>query len=191
MPWFLLLISRHRLRTKVCLLQAHLNHQEHHNLQLQITLLPPFWPQLFISAVKQALATKQYYCKLQICPWRLQQLWPWASRWQPCLGVFLVRLCLLASLMLKLQLWQPRALAFCLSLWLLPLPRSRVGLILFYLHLSLHLPWLLHLASVVFLSWPRCLFCISCSQSALAFRQFLQNLWARSWLENLLKWMSC
>ena len=43
------------------------------------------------------------------------------------------------DLMTNLQLWQPWALAFCLSLWLLPLPRSKVGLILFYLHLSLHL----------------------------------------------------
>ena len=63
---------------------------------------------------------------------------------------------------------------------------SKVGLTLLYLCLSPHFPWLVRLASVVFLCWPRCLFCISCSRWALAFRQFLQNLWARSWLENLL-----
>ena len=46
----------------------------------------------------------------------------------------------LASSPPKLQFWQPQALTFRLSLRLLPLPWSKVGLILFYLHLSLHLP---------------------------------------------------
>ena len=64
----------------------------------------------------------------------------------------------LPSSMPKLHFWQPRALAFHLSLRLLPLPQSKVGLILFYLSLSLHLPWLLCLALVVFFCWPRCLF---------------------------------
>ena len=46
----------------------------------------------------------------------------------------------LASSLPKLQFWQPQALTFRLSLRLLPLPWSKVGLILFYLRLSLHLP---------------------------------------------------
>ena len=88
---------------------------------------------------------------------------------------------------------------FCLSLQLPPPLWPNVGLILLHLRLSLHLllqflllclppippPWL-HLASVVFLRWSRHLFCIRRSWSAPAFRQFLRNLWARSWPESLL-----
>ena len=98
----------------------------------------------------------------------------------------------------KLRFWQPLALVFRLSLRLLPLPQSKVGLILLYLRMSLHLllrcpllrlppmlpPWPLRLASVIFLRWPRHLFCVSRSWSAPALRQFLRNFWARSWPKN-------
>ena len=104
-------------------------------------------------------------CKLLICLRRLQLVLTRAGQWQPCLGLFLVHLCLLASLMPKLQF------SFSLGRWLFVCHfecyhfhgPSKVGLILLYLCLSPHFPWLLHLASVVFLGWPRCLFCISFS----------------------------
>ena len=165
MPWFLLLILRHRLRTTT------------------LDKPPPTFLASVVSAVKQALAAEQLLAlNLLATPaTSFATSWPMTAM----LGG------VLASSMPKLHFWQPRALAFHLSLRLLPLPQSKVGLILFYLSLSLHLPWLLCLALVVFLWWPRCLFSISCSWSALAFCQFLQNLWARLWLENLLNWMSC
>ena len=97
----------------------------------------------------------------------------------------LVRLCLLANSMLKPRAWQPLALVFDLSLRLFALPRSKVGLILLYLHLPhryppLHLPpipwpWPLPLASAVFLRWPKRLFRISLSLSAPDFWQFLRK----------------
>ena len=63
MPWFLLLTSTHwihplRLRIQVCLVQAHLNHQQHPNLRVRISLFPTFLASV-VSAVKQALAAEQ------------------------------------------------------------------------------------------------------------------------------------
>lgn len=79
---------------------------------LTLDQLSPAFLASIVTAVKQALAAEQYYCKLRICLRRLQLVLPQACQRQARLGVFLVPLCLLASSMPKLQFWQPLALVF-------------------------------------------------------------------------------
>ena len=92
-----------------------------------------------VSAVKQALAAEQTSNLPSTPSLVLLQ----ACQWRPRSGAFLVRVRLslpLANSMPKPQAWQPLALVFRRSHRLFPLPRSKVGLILLYLLLLLHLP---------------------------------------------------
>ena len=92
-----------------------------------------------VSAVKQALAAEQTSNLPSTPSLVLLQ----ACQWRPRSGAFLVRVRLslpLANSMPKPQAWQPLALVFRRSHRLFPLPQSKLGPILLYLLLLLHVP---------------------------------------------------
>ena len=86
-----------------------------------------------VSAVKQALAAEQTPSLPSTLATSFASSVPMAA------SLVRVRL-ILANSIPKPQAWQPLALVFHWYHRLFPLPRSKVGLILLYLLLLLHLP---------------------------------------------------